>query len=265
MALLFVSLLHVDITAAPANGAESREVHTIEAVPKMAHMEGRTVLFHGTVAEFRSSWRETAPNIIYFRDGAHEIEVIYWTNGAIPVEIPNFSQPGTPVYAEGVVNWYRGRLQITVDDLTRLSTQPLPERNGATERHTGNSPTTAQASNVRQRLQFERYSPLGVERELRRRETALVYLRSQENPRSLQVDNQYMLHPDAVRLIGDRPVFFVNVDTDEGKAWAQQLNVYRIPTLLLLNRDGEVSRLTFRDDTQPREVYQYMADLPQPE
>jgi len=96
---------------------------TAADLPRMGPLKGGMLSLRGQTTGFRASWSETAPNVIEVAEGPNKIEVVYWTT---PGETaPDFSKPGTPIYATGTFQEYRERLQLKVDELASLSATPL--------------------------------------------------------------------------------------------------------------------------------------------
>lgn len=130
--------------AAPAGPQANEEGYfTVAQLPALrASMMNRELSMMGNVSEFRASWSDTAPNIISLADGGQTVEVVYWSDDTM-----GFESPGTPVYVTGLLQDYRGRLQLKVNDLTALSQQPLAEdqviRPGAPAPEAATGPATS--------------------------------------------------------------------------------------------------------------------------
>lgn len=97
---------------------------TLEQLPGMQSYLARELSIMGKATGFRAAWSETAPHVITVSEGDHALEVVFWPG---PGETyPDFSKPGTPIFATGQLQQYRDKLQLKVDDLANLSTEPLP-------------------------------------------------------------------------------------------------------------------------------------------
>lgn len=247
----------------------SSDYMTIQDLDAIKGMENKMISFHGTVNEFRSSWNERAPNIIYFRRGegeAETLECVYWTNNPNASNVPNFTQPGTPVFFTGEVQYYNGRLQVKVDDLANLSQIPLPQN-----RLSANyvPPTDEELRAIRaaaaadtNRIAWEKYSPLGAQQKLDEQGHVLIYIRSEKVPYCSDVERAYMLHPDALKYLGARKIYYLNADEPSGQVHAKRLKVDRVPALILLQRTAPEQRLIFTPQTAPREVMRFFQSVP---
>jgi len=95
-----------------------------ENVPDLRALVGKKMSYTGKVSSFRASWSQTAPNILTVGEGKNALEVVYWTNRG-QVEPPGVSTVGATIYAAGLLQDYRGKLQLRIDDVNTLSAQPL--------------------------------------------------------------------------------------------------------------------------------------------
>lgn len=97
---------------------------TVDKLPGMRAYLGRELSISGKATAFRAAWSETAPHVITVSEGEHTMEVVFWPG---PGEAyPDFSKAGTPIFATGQFQQYRDKLQLKVDDLANLSSEPLP-------------------------------------------------------------------------------------------------------------------------------------------
>ncbi len=115
--------------------------YTIKQLSQMEPLLGKKISFKGKVTSYRASWSETAPNIINFKEGSSELEIVYWTSPGD--KVADFSKPGTEVYVTGGFAKYRERVQIKVDDLANLSNKPLPDERLADPTIVREMPTSA--------------------------------------------------------------------------------------------------------------------------
>lgn len=258
-----------------ANPAQASGYLTVADVPKLKDKLGQIILIRGNVNEFKASWSERAPNIVYLRDGDREVEIVYWTGPLTEGPIPNFTQKGTPIFARGEVQRYRGRLQINCEDfIENLSTEPLPARVVNAPSLNPSGTAAGQEASARagasgnpsdkspERIDWQPYSPLAMQDTMIRDGHVMIYARSSQVPLCPKVENAYLLHPDAYQILGPRTIFFINLDTPEGRTYAQQLSIYRVPTLMIREPDQPERKLVFTDITTPREVYEFMKSAP---
>ncbi len=226
---------------------------------------GKVVSVRGAVTDFKASWNDRAPNIIYLKEGDATLEVVFWNVDGM--SMPNFSQPGTPVFATGKVEVYRGRLQLRVDDNLNVSTTPLPlERLAAAVAkriEAGKTPVPQATSGTPvNKLKWETYSPLKAQEILAEKGTVLVYARSEDVAICQAIEKSYLLHPDAVKMLGSRTIFFLEVSDQKNAIHAKNLRVNRIPSLILLQKEGESRTLAFTQQTTPKEVYDFFKSVP---
>lgn len=225
---------------------------------------GRMVSVRGFVAEYTPSWSERAPNIIFLNNGERRVEVVFWPEDN---EIANFSQPGTPVYATGLVQDYRGRLQIKIEDIRNLSISPLPQERLAGNLTANPIPTPTRrppnAAGARpQSIQWHPYSPLRAQEILNRESEVVIYARSENVPRCGEFERMYLLHPDAVKAIGPRTILFLNVNQNESKDFVRSLGIVRVPALIVYEKDMPRRELFYDNNVTPQAIYEFFKSIP---
>ncbi len=82
---------------------------------------GQHVRVRGTVKEITPPPKDTYPTRVYIADQTGMVEVVYWSQ--VEEKIPANEKPkiNEPCEVSGIVNEYRGKLQLRVDDPTWVS------------------------------------------------------------------------------------------------------------------------------------------------
>lgn len=95
-----------------------------EQIAQLPVLIGSDISYCGKVTAYRASWGPTAPNILTFGTAPNTLELVYWTTAESPAP-EGVSTVGATVHASGLLQSYRGKMQLRISDLARLSTQPL--------------------------------------------------------------------------------------------------------------------------------------------
>ncbi|MDK2973563.1 MAG: hypothetical protein PWP23_3318 [Candidatus Sumerlaeota bacterium] len=247
--------------AKPASNANPGAYLTVNDFDAFKGLLGQKILIRGTVDEFKPAWNDRAPNVVYLRENGKEIEIVYWTGPATTEKVPDLTKKGTPVFARGTVEVYRGRLQINIDgDLWNLSATPLAPDIVSGARDT-RKPDAAQGER-RSPIQWEAYSPLSVLQENQNGKSVIVYARSRNVPLCSAVEKAYLLNPDLATVTGPRTIYFLDLSQEADLALAQQLPIVRVPALLVLEPNGKQSSFSFTKQTTPSEVLEFLKAIP---
>lgn len=238
---------------------------TVSNLEQIRRKKGELASIRGVVHEYRASWSERAPNILYLRnDSGQTLEVVYWTDADSP-KIPDFSEPGTMVHATGLVQDYQGRLQLRVDDLKNLSNTGLPsDRLAGNYEEAHGEKGDGTATGNRNVITWKPYSPLVAQRKLSEGEDILIYVRSANVPLCAEIEMGYLLHPEAADLLGARTIYFINAHEQAGQGFARRLDIFRIPTLRLIRSEFPDRSFTFTQSTKPADVAEFFRNLPRP-
>ncbi len=252
-------------TPATAGSVDQNRYYEIQQLDVIHSMQDKLLSVKGKVADFKPTWKDTAPNIITLSDGGAKIfEVVYWNPQNL--EVANFSQPGTDVYATGEVQLYRGRWQLKVEDLKNISDRPLPP-----ERMAGSlaakpiatpDPKSATPAPTRPRIEWQAYSPLGAQKTLAEKGSVIIYARSESTDICKTFERGYLLHPDAVTLLGPRTIYFIDVQDPKNAEVLKALGVMRVPTLVVVQPNRTNRVLTFRQDMPASDVYSFFKGSP---
>src|SRR5690606_2000313 len=100
------------------------------------------------------------------------------------------------------------------------------------------------------RIEWEAYTPLRAQATLTQTGSVVIYVRSDKVTRCREFENAYLLHPETVRYIGARTVYYLDASTEQGAAMARQLRVYRVPTIISMERgdlEPTITGMTFTD------------------
>lgn len=248
---------------APVRTPSPRELNryfTLEEYESLARMEGTLVSIRGEVSDFTPSWKDTAPNIVTISGAGRTMSIVYWESDVVAA--PNFSQPGTPIFASGRLEFFKGALQLRVDDVENFSTEALP-----TERLAGNliehpvrtkSAEEIARAQARPRIDWQRYSPLKAQQYFTEKGYVMIYARSESVPYCREIERMYLLHPDAVELLGSRTIFFFDVNDPDFPGLGQRLGLVRVPALTVKYNNRPDRTLIFTRDTPPGDVYSFM-------
>lgn len=96
-----------------------------ENVPELPKLIGKEIAFCGTVTAFRKSWSDKAPNIATLGEVPNALEMVYWTNNG-QTEPAGASTIGSTVCVTGLLQDYRGKMQLRVNDLGKMSVRQAP-------------------------------------------------------------------------------------------------------------------------------------------
>lgn len=248
---------------APVRTPSPRELNryfTLQEYDTLARLEGTIVSISGEVSDFTPSWKDTAPNIITITGAGRTMAIVYWESDVVAA--PNFSQPGTPIFASGRLEFFKGLLQLRVEDVENFSTEPLPA-----ERLAGNliehpvrtkSAEEIARAQARPRIDWQLYSPLKAQQHFTEKGSVMIYARSENVPYCREIERMYLLHPDAVDLLGPRTIFFFDVNDPEFAGLGQRLGLVRVPALMVKYRDKPDRVLIFTRETPPGDVYAFM-------
>lgn len=110
----------------PLPSPDADGYYSMKDVPALRVAFGSAISIRGTVAGFRPASSDRAPSSVSLAEGAVELDVVYWNAAKAPV--PDFSKPGTPIFATGKLGMYRESMQLDVDDLENMSTTPLDKK-----------------------------------------------------------------------------------------------------------------------------------------
>ncbi len=266
-----------------AGAASAIPYYQISDLPMLIKTKmNQVVAIRGISADYRASWSPRAPNIVYLREGANQVEVVYWPSDG-GADVANFSQPGTPVFARGVLQNYQGRLQIKIENLSNLSTSPLLPASAATGSTTAGSAASSgtPASRVQQpvsspaaatatsasapaadKIEWKPYNLIEAQETLTQKGSILIYARSERIPRCQQFENAYLLRPALVSMIGARKIFFVDVDDPANAAYVSQLRLNRVPSLVLIQSKAAPVQFLYEDITTPAQVVAFLNMVP---
>ncbi len=102
------------------------------------------------------------------------------------------------------------------------------------------------------------YSLIGVEKEVEKSGSVMVYARSQNYPGCKIFEKEVLLHPDTQDLLEGRTIFFLNVKKDETTYLPTDLTIYRVPTLAYRKGKGPWEYLVITDKVRPDEIYEFL-------
>lgn len=224
-----------NVASVPASAAAPMTApRFIEIISARSHI-GEHVVVTGVVTNFRDKWSERSPSKITLRDASGQIEVVYWDDVREKID-PTLTQVRTPLMVTGVLEEYKGALQIQVSAVesiarvsarttaaTQMGTKPFMDT-GSAVRWTNLSP-----SEVTKRAMSES------------RPILLLFFLPDTKPQEylesiakLDLNNSVIFQQYVAKQI--------DASTDEGKRLAQFFKVTRTPAFVVMDHNGNPRR-----------------------
>ncbi len=223
-------------------------------IPRFPEMVDMEVSYAGTVMAYKPSWNERAPNVITTGDSAGRIEIVFWSDDP-PAEL---TQTGAPVFATGLVQNYRGKLQLRIAEPAHLSGSLLPPHVvqtpvGAARRRAAAASPAAQAATYARsgRLLMD----FGDASKIARAENKKLFVVacSPDVPVSLTFAEALERNDELRRM---HHIVFGKIDGASNPELLKQYEVYQLPATMILGSGGEV---LFRSSSlRPEEVAQLL-------
>ncbi len=229
-----------------------------EDIPRFEELMEKEISFAGTVLTFKPSWNDRAPHTITTGDATNKVDIVFWTTGNNAP--PAFAtKTGGPVFLTGLVQEYRGKLQIRVDDLNFLAGSPLPPeavRVPAGARRKGGiaaAVTPAPLSYVKSGpllLDFDQGAKLARAENKR----LVVVAWSSEVPVSQTFASTL---EESKELRSMHNVVFAGIDGSKNADLLKRYEAYQLPSVLIFSPAGEV---LFRSTSiRPEELPQLLS------
>ncbi len=229
---------------------------TDQNLPEIGKYLGKTVRISGKVAKFRNSWSERAPNIITLVHPEKELEIVFWTQDT-DFDLEPFKKIGEVVYAEGLIQDYRGKTQLKIFDLEDLSLKPFPStESGFEESDNPNNQTAPEA-----KIKWEKYTPEKIQQELEAKNHAVVYVRTGNSPEGKEFEQHYMLNKHTPQLMGSRTVYYIEFEQQDQCTHVNWEDIPRRPALVVIKKPKQ-EVLVYKSDTTPHEVAAFMKKIP---
>lgn len=265
--LLFLTLFAL-IAAGRANAqTESYLPPALSAddIPSISKYMGEDVTMTAEMVAFRPSWSPTAPNIITLRHEEKTLEVVFWTQDT-DFDISPYQGGGGFVEVTGQVQNYRGRDQIKVSDLTKIS---LLEDNAVRAREsspaaqqTARSSKSSKSSPEKGKIEWQPYDHANFLMSKAEHGHAVLYIRCTDTEQARAFERKYLLTKNAPEFMGARTIFFLKHQDLEKH---QELKVGELedaPSLVVYQGVNPDSILTVSEEVSPLDIALFMKEMP---
>jgi hypothetical protein len=242
----------------PDASSKTDDYLTVKDYDQILSNVNNEVSISGQVDEYKSSWSPSAPNIIFLRDGEKSIEVVYWTNNGEKV-YGDFTKIDTPIYATGIAQNYRGKLQVKIDDNAKLSNTPLTE-----QARTAKATSVEKTETTTKTEKKQRWVPYEEKQAIKSLDTdgyTMVYFRASSSPLCKKFETDYLLHPKAQEMISTDTMYFVNTESLDGAALAKELDVKTCPCILILKPNFRRDLFVYKENTTGMQVAEFLSKL----
>lgn len=118
---------------------------TIGAVNMMTI--GQPIQVTGRVSSYEPSPRERWPYKVMVQDQTGEIEAVYWDEVAESIPASDRPEQGSMIQISGIVQEYKGKLQLRVDDAAHVTRNLVAKKNRTSPQESANAGSSDQAYN----------------------------------------------------------------------------------------------------------------------
>lgn len=249
MALAFVLL--ATLAASPAAAQQSKTGSNVANVPASAAAPtaapkfievirarayvGQRVVVTGVVVNFRDKWSERSPSKITLRDATGQMEIVYWDDVRAQID-PTLTQVRTPLMVTGVLEEYKGALQLQVTNVEAI-VRVSPETTAVGQ--ISSKPFMHPDSAVR----WSDQSPADVTKRAtaESRPILLLFHAPDSKPQSY-LESIAKLDLNNAMVFQQYVAKQIDVTTEEGKRLANLFKVSRTPSFVVLDHNGNPRR-----------------------
>lgn len=229
---------------------------TIQDYDQVVGQVDKQVSISGVCDEFKPSWAPKAPCVIYLRDPHHTIEVVYWESSMAGQMVEDFRKPGTPVYATGLAQVYRGKLQIKIQENKNLSTAPLPDFRLVDQQ-------TVQPEEIplnKKKIAWTPFDGVKATQSMNSTGCAIVYFRSEKSSLCEKLETQFLLTSKGQELSTDC-MYFVNMDGEKGEELAREMDIKNCPVILVLKPYFQRKAFLYTEKTSDEEIELFLKEI----